>query len=108
MAVYRIVSGYVLYTLTKSWIRVCTQLVDLELFRVLYVSHKYKFSKKSSPQRLISMIEAVFEAAPQTLLQLIFLRKQVGSTTQSSSYQSLCRCLISHHQQLVMTRRLLG
>eukprot|EP01083_Nonionella_stella_P163195 536347_1 len=75
MAVYRIVSGYIVYTLTKSWIRVCTQLVDLELFRVLYVSHKYKLSKKSSPQRLIGMLEVVFEAAPQTLLQFIFLMK---------------------------------
>eukprot|EP01083_Nonionella_stella_P043134 116421_1 len=64
MALYRIVSSYMVYTVTKSCFRVCSQLVDLELFRILYVSHKYKLSKKSSPQRLISMIEAVFEAAP--------------------------------------------
>eukprot|EP01083_Nonionella_stella_P160837 526091_1 len=78
MALYRIVSSYMVYTVTKSCFRVCSQLVDLELFRILYVSHKYKLSKKSSPQRLISMIEAVFEAAPQTLLQLIFLMKTGG------------------------------
>eukprot|EP01083_Nonionella_stella_P076486 208434_1 len=78
MVLYRIISGYVIYRLTRSWIRVCTQLIDMELFRVLYVAHKYKLSKKSSPQRLISNLEAVFEAAPQTLLQLIFLMKTDG------------------------------
>eukprot|EP01083_Nonionella_stella_P014429 40541_1 len=78
MALYRMISSYIIYRLTKSWIRVFTQLMDLELFRILYVSHKYKISRKSSPQRLIAMLESVFEAAPQALLQLIFVMKIDG------------------------------
>eukprot|EP01083_Nonionella_stella_P017272 48288_1 len=81
MVVYRVISSYVIYGLTKSWLRVFTQLLDIELFRVLYVSHKYQLSRKSSPQRLIGLLEAVFEAAPQTLLQIIFLMKTDGVNT---------------------------
>eukprot|EP01084_Bolivina_argentea_P098265 176612_1 len=78
MMIYRMISSYVIYTLTKSWMRVLTQFIDIELFRILYVSHKYKLSKSSSPQRLISTLEAVFEAAPQALIQFIFLMKTDG------------------------------
>eukprot|EP01084_Bolivina_argentea_P011326 21169_1 len=73
MLLYRSLSSWVIYNITGSLSRIVLQFMDIELFRILYVSHKMGLNAKSSPHRLISVLEAVFEAAPQGVIQIIFL-----------------------------------
>eukprot|EP01083_Nonionella_stella_P222606 794153_1 len=75
MVLYRIVSSITIWRITQSWKRVISQLIDIELFQILWLSHRLGLHSKSSPQRLISVMEAVFESAPQTLIQVIYLLK---------------------------------
>eukprot|EP01083_Nonionella_stella_P071219 191185_1 len=75
MALYRLISALTIWRITHSAYRVLLQLLDLELFEVLYISHWLGLKAKSSPQRLISTLEAVFEASPQTVIQIIYLIK---------------------------------
>eukprot|EP01083_Nonionella_stella_P193996 715854_1 len=74
MLFYRIISAYKMYQITDgSWKRAILQLLDLELYHVLYFSHKWRLNGTSSPQRMIGVLEAVFEAAPQSVIQLTYL-----------------------------------
>eukprot|EP01083_Nonionella_stella_P021756 60250_1 len=73
MIMYRIISSITIWRITKSTKRVLLQLIDFELFEILYISHYLNLNGTSSPQRLISTLEAVFEAAPQSLIQMIYL-----------------------------------
>eukprot|EP01084_Bolivina_argentea_P075109 136185_1 len=79
MLAYRIISSFTIYRITKSPLRVMLQFIDVELYHILYISHLLDLKGKSSPQRLISTIEAVFEAAPQSLIQFIYLMKAAGN-----------------------------
>ena len=45
--------------------RVLWQLLDLELFHILYVNIIVGMTGSSAPQRMLKVYEAVFEAAPQ-------------------------------------------
>lgn len=56
-----------------SWWRVLLQLLDLELFHILYVSIVVGLDKSSAPQRMLKVYEAVFEAAPQVCLHSNFV-----------------------------------
>eukprot|EP01083_Nonionella_stella_P246596 855939_1 len=73
MVLYRSISAYKMYHITKSWKRTVMQALDIELYHVLFFSHKWGLSGSSSPQRLISILESVFEAAPQSVIQLVYL-----------------------------------
>eukprot|EP01084_Bolivina_argentea_P316853 549318_1 len=75
MITYRIISSITVFRITRSPLRVFLQFLDVELFQVLYVSHRLDLKHESSPQRLIKVLEAVFEAAPQSLIQIIYLIK---------------------------------
>eukprot|EP01084_Bolivina_argentea_P180382 311634_1 len=75
MIVYRLVSAFAIWRITQSVTRIIFQMFDVELFRILWLSHLLGLNRKSSPQRLISVLEAVFEAAPQTMVQIIYLLK---------------------------------
>eukprot|EP01083_Nonionella_stella_P038849 105635_1 len=75
MLIYRIISSMTIWRITRSWKRVVAQFLDIELFQILWVSHRLGLRSKSSPQRLISVMEAVFEAAPQSMIQIIYLLK---------------------------------
>eukprot|EP01084_Bolivina_argentea_P160267 279113_1 len=75
MIVYRMVSSYTIFTITNNWKRVMMQFIDIEIFHILYYSYEYGLQGKSSPQRLISVLEAVFEAAPQSVIQMVYLMK---------------------------------
>eukprot|EP01083_Nonionella_stella_P018830 52355_1 len=59
---YRLISAYKIYQITDgSWLRTILQLMDIELYHVLYFSHKWGLRQSSSPQRMLSVLEAVFE-----------------------------------------------
>eukprot|EP01084_Bolivina_argentea_P015073 28192_1 len=81
MLTYRVISSFTIYRITKSVSRVLLQFIDIELYHILYISHIMHLNGTSSPQRLISMLEAVFEAAPQSLIQIIYLMKSGGGTS---------------------------
>ena len=48
----------------RKW-RVIWTLCDLEIFEILHLSHTLGLKGKSTPQRLLDLISAVFEAAPE-------------------------------------------
>lgn len=84
---YRVVSTYKVWDLTRPgdgetahdeiqnewcganiWWRIYRcflQLFDLEIFDILYSSHVLGIRGSSSPQRLLAVLEAILEAAPQ-------------------------------------------
>eukprot|EP01084_Bolivina_argentea_P007956 14893_1 len=70
---YRVISASAIWQITQSEKRVFFQLLDIELYPILYLSHRMNLTNKSSPQRLISVLEAVFEAAPQSMIQMVYL-----------------------------------
>ena len=72
---YRITTATVIYIQTKSWYHVLLQLFDLQLFRALVLNYVLKTQTPSNPQRWIQSLEAVFEAFPQTLIQLFYVTK---------------------------------
>ncbi len=65
MLIYRMISSYTIFNITHNWKRVLFQFVDIEIFNILYFSYRFGLKGKSSPQRLVAVLEAVFEAAPQ-------------------------------------------
>eukprot|EP01084_Bolivina_argentea_P145985 255753_1 len=75
MMVYRIISSFIIYRITHSLKRTLCQFFDLEVFYMVYIGHFMELTSKSSPQRLIASLEAVFEAAPQAVIQTIYLLK---------------------------------
>ena len=65
MALYRGVSSWSIWRITGSLKRVLKQFVDVELFNVLMIAHRFDIKGSSAPHRLISNLEASLEAAPQ-------------------------------------------
>eukprot|EP01084_Bolivina_argentea_P304872 526608_1 len=72
---YRTISAFLLYQSTQSLKRALIQWLDFELFTTLYINYLCDKKEPSSPQRWITSLEAVFESAPQALIQTIFLVK---------------------------------
>eukprot|EP01083_Nonionella_stella_P074566 202323_1 len=74
MVAYRVLSAYKIWQITdSSCTRTILQLFDVELYHVLYFSHQWGLKGKSSPQRMLSVLESVFESAPQSVIQLVYL-----------------------------------
>ena len=69
---YRIVSAYSIYHLTKDVKRIFSQLLDFELFRTMYVNYVNGSIHPCNPQRWIQGLEAVFESSPQVCLLIFF------------------------------------
>ncbi len=46
-------------------VRVVLQLLDLELFPIIYLSHTTGLTGSSAPQRMLEVLVAVLEAAPE-------------------------------------------
>ena len=73
MLLYRVAGALFLYLLNRNigsdrntpWLRMGLQLLDLELYPILYLNHVLGLRGSSSPQRFLGILEAVFEAAPQ-------------------------------------------
>ena len=76
MLIYRIFSSYLIYQFThKSLTHLIFQLLDIELFRALYINYLANKTEPCDPQRFITAIEASLESAPQALIQMIYLVK---------------------------------
>eukprot|EP01083_Nonionella_stella_P008905 25796_1 len=106
MLVYRVISSMVIWRITRSCTRVITQFLDIQLFQILWLSHRLGLKNKSNPQRLISVMEAVFEAAPQSMIQVIYLLKTeefIGIIALSSalSFINLTLAIIGDDKQLL-------
>ena len=74
---YRTISSVIIYQNTNHDIfRVVTQfLFECELFRCIYTNYICHSVEPSNPQRLLQSLEAIFEATPQTMIQLFFIIK---------------------------------
>eukprot|EP01083_Nonionella_stella_P273319 927084_1 len=76
LIVYRVVTGYLIFIYTNhSCTRFCSQILDIELFRALFVNYICKKTEPCDPQRWITAMEAVLESTPQALIQMIYLVK---------------------------------
>eukprot|EP01083_Nonionella_stella_P273320 927085_1 len=76
LIVYRVVTGYLIFIYTNhSCTRFCSQILDIELFRALFVNYLCKKTEPCDPQRWITAMEAVLESTPQALIQMIYLAK---------------------------------
>eukprot|EP01083_Nonionella_stella_P245138 852443_1 len=73
MVLYRAVSAYKMYQITGSWRRTSLQALDMELYHILYFSHKWNLKNSSSPQRMLAVLESTLEAAPQAVIQMVYL-----------------------------------
>ena len=79
MVLYRVIAAIKIWQITRIGAsaatrvrRVVLQLLDLELYEILYLSHTMGLKGSSAPQRLLQVLEAIFEAAPQVILSLSF------------------------------------
>ena len=75
MVLYRVIAAIKMWQITRIGAstatrvrRVVLQLFDLELYEILYLSHTVGLKGSSAPQRLLQVLEAIFEAAPQVIL----------------------------------------
>ena len=76
MVIYRVISSYLVYKSThKSLLHLIFQLLDIELFRALYINYLGNKTEPCDPQRFITAMEASLESAPQALIQMIYLVK---------------------------------
>eukprot|EP01084_Bolivina_argentea_P177511 306948_1 len=70
---YRIITAFLIFNYTKSYKRFFLQLMDLEIYRCIKISHLLGKNKAGSLQRWLLKYEAIFESAPQAVLQLVYL-----------------------------------
>ena len=70
---YRIISAFLIFKYTKSYYRFFLQLMDLEIYRCIRISHLLQKNKAGSLQRWLLKYEAIFESSPQAVLQLVYL-----------------------------------
>eukprot|EP01083_Nonionella_stella_P047776 127895_1 len=75
MAIYRIVSSFLIYQFTQSIGRIIIQLLDFELLRALYINYLCDKIEPCDPQRWLTTLEACLESSPQALIQLIYLSR---------------------------------
>eukprot|EP01084_Bolivina_argentea_P033791 62477_1 len=93
---YRVITSYFLFKYTKSIVKVLLQFIDLEFIQVISLNWKRNRTTPNSMQRWLQSFESTFEAAPQALLQFMFLLKtgQIGNPS-STSYIVLFSFLFS-------------
>ena len=72
-SLYRFISSYLIFKYTKDWKRIFTQLLDLDIFKTIYIAHYLERDCVCDLQRWLQKLEAIFESAPQALLQIVFL-----------------------------------
>eukprot|EP01083_Nonionella_stella_P185300 675405_1 len=72
---YRFVSAGFVYEFTGKWKRACIQFLDLEIYHAIYITHKLGREEAGNLQRWLQKFEAIFESAPQSLLQIVYIIK---------------------------------
>eukprot|EP01083_Nonionella_stella_P249697 863118_1 len=102
MAIYRLISSYLIYKATKGSIgRFLLQMLDCELLRALYINYLCDNTEPCSPQRWITALEAALESTPQALIQMIYLIKTNTFTSSWLVVVSLVSSLWSITSKLV-------
>eukprot|EP01083_Nonionella_stella_P188934 697552_1 len=72
---YRVVSSVTIYiSIKNAWLSFL-QFVDLAIFKAVYVNYKLNSDKPNTAQSWICGMEAMFESAPQMLIQIGFIWK---------------------------------
>ena len=80
LILYRVVATYKIWELSQiiegfkasKW-RLFRQLIDVELWSILLLSHRIGLNGSSSPQRMLKVLEATLESAPQVQMHSVFL-----------------------------------
>eukprot|EP01083_Nonionella_stella_P108948 317209_1 len=72
---YRFVSAGFVYEFTGKFGRACVQWLDLEIYHAIYITHKLGRDEAGNLQRWLQKFEAIFESAPQALLQIVYIVK---------------------------------
>eukprot|EP01084_Bolivina_argentea_P099215 178347_1 len=72
---YRFISAGFVFEFTGKFKRACIQFFDLEIYNAIYITHKLGRDEAGNLQRWLQKFEAIFESAPQSLLQLVYIVK---------------------------------
>eukprot|EP01083_Nonionella_stella_P148545 470394_1 len=72
---YRFVSAGFVYEFTGKWQRACIQFLDLEIYNAIYITHNLGREEAGNLQRWLQKFEAIFESAPQSLFQIVYIIK---------------------------------
>eukprot|EP01083_Nonionella_stella_P064383 167718_1 len=73
LILYRVLTSIFIFKYTRSLVKIILQWFDLEFVFVIWLNWKRKRSSPNTVQRWLQSFEAGFEAAPQALLQFMFL-----------------------------------
>eukprot|EP01084_Bolivina_argentea_P248531 415750_1 len=75
ITLHKIISCISVYLLTKSWIDVLYQFVDVLMVKAVYANYKLNVDEPSNGQRYLQILEGTFESGPQILIGLTFILK---------------------------------
>eukprot|EP01084_Bolivina_argentea_P301829 520831_1 len=73
--VHKIISTAVVYSITGSVLDILLQILDLMLVKAVYVNYKLETNEPGNAQRLLQLLEGVFESGPQIFISLVYLIK---------------------------------
>ena len=79
MSCYRLFCGIYLFyncyqlSFMERLVKFVLSLLDIEIIQTMALNYKFSNNKPSNPQRLIQILEACFEAAPQSIIQTVYL-----------------------------------
>eukprot|EP01084_Bolivina_argentea_P250455 419614_1 len=76
IAIHKIVSCSVIYSITNSVMDILLQFLDLMMVKAVYLNYKLKTNEPGSSQRFLQLIEGTFESGPQILISLIYIIKK--------------------------------
>merc|ERR1712228_943758 len=72
---YRFISSFFVWEFTGKLNRALIQFFDLEIYHAIYITHCLNRDEAGNLQRWLQKFEAIFESAPQSLLQLVYIVK---------------------------------
>eukprot|EP01083_Nonionella_stella_P304857 1061208_1 len=102
---YRIMSTVFVYITTGKSIRIVSQLIDLEIYRTIYIHHQV--DRKDSTSfvfRLLSKLKIIFQTGPQAILQIVYLMQTTVANKRNVSKVtalSLILTLLSHFTRFI-------
>eukprot|EP01084_Bolivina_argentea_P296579 510807_1 len=71
----KIISCGAIFAITRKYIDILLQFVDLMMLKAVYLNYKYKTNEPGNAQRYLQILEATFESAPQIVISMIFILK---------------------------------
>eukprot|EP01083_Nonionella_stella_P125152 378422_1 len=92
---HRVVSAVAVYNLTHNPKYAVAQLFDVLMIQCIYTNYKLGTAEPSNAQRYLKTMEAIFESAPELLLQATYLIKTAQTTISLTVVASLLMSLWS-------------